>query len=133
MRLSRRLTRISLHPHGDPALLERLRGGGVQQASLLIRGLYATSATSEVFDIFLGADDASNLNRNDPGFAGSLNFFGMPTDPQASTRAVNLAIGDNLRRLAQMGRLKENIAIDFVARAMPHSVAGFASVELIVD
>jgi hypothetical protein len=95
-----------------------------------LRGLYAERPAQQVFDIFLDSTMAEKARRDDAGFIGSLNFFGMPATREDSTRAVSFEVADAIMRLARAGRLDVAMRVSFVPKTDARGKAGFARIEL---
>lgn len=86
---------IALSPEGTTITLElrqplRLTSSGAarQRYVLRIKGLAATGAPQTGYDVFLNIDPGESKDRRNPGYVGTLNFFGAPKPPAAGSPRV---------------------------------------------
>jgi hypothetical protein len=132
IRLSSTPTRVVIAPMSQ-AIGPR-EAAADQQVFLVIDGLSATAAPGATYDVFLGPAAGAAPARDDPSYAGTLNFFDISAMTPIDVRTVSFDVTSLLARLRQNGEMKNPLAVTFIPDAPPleNSEPTFARLRLII-
>jgi hypothetical protein len=82
--------------------------------TLVLRGLSVDADPHIGYFIFLNFDEGTKPCKEDAGYVGAINFFGMPRTSDGAGRSVSFEVSSVLVRLQQTGRLNGPLSVTFV-------------------
>lgn len=105
-------TRVMLRPAEGVDLTARLAKAADRRFTLVLRGLAADRQPGAVYSVFLNLPEGTKPSADDPGFVGTLSFFGMskPTDG-TSQRAISYEVSQAITRLQSANRLDGSLFV----------------------
>jgi hypothetical protein len=116
------VTRVVLRPTDGIDLAERLANLEGRRFTLVLGGLAADRQPGTPYLVFLNLPEGAETSPSDPGFAGTLSFFGVPRNTGGdSPRTISYEISDVLARLRQAGRLERQLSVTIVPGRPPIS------------
>ncbi len=120
IRLSAGPTRVPLAPttqvSGAQQPFEAARG---RRVYLVVEGLSATLSPGASYDVFLGPASGAVPARDDPGYVGTLNFFGISPLTPADARSVSFDVTAVLARLRENEGLRNPLTVTLVPDTSP--------------
>jgi hypothetical protein len=117
IRLSSVPTRVAIAPAAHAAGTPLEAGAG--QVLLLLEGISAALSPGASFDVILGPAAGAGPARNDPGYAGTLNFYDISAATPADERVVAFDVTAVLARLRASGEIGNPLAVTFIPTAPP--------------
>ncbi len=90
-----------------------------QHVLLVMEGLSAALAPGTSYDVYLGPAAGPQPARDDPGYAGTLNFYDISSMTPSDARAVSFDVTAVLARLRKNGDISRPLAVTFVPDAPP--------------
>jgi hypothetical protein len=115
VRLGNAATSVRLESANDLDLATQILRGTPARYNLVIKGLVTDREPGKGFLVFLNAAPDVKASRDDPGYVGTINFFGVPNiAPERSSRVVSFDATATLSRLARAGRLQTPLTVTFV-------------------
>jgi hypothetical protein len=115
IRLSSVPTRVAIAPATQGTPLETSAG----QVLLVLDGISAALSPGASFDVILGPAAGAGPARNDPGYAGTLNFYDISAATPADERVVAFDVTKVLARLRANGDIRNPLAVTFIPTAPP--------------
>ncbi|MEA2899928.1 MAG: hypothetical protein QOJ84_5543 [Bradyrhizobium sp.] len=119
IRLSAAPTRVAIAPATQAIGAQPLDAGNAGRVLLVLEGLSATLAPGASYDVFLGPAAGAGPTRDDPGYAGTLNFYDISAATPADARVISFDVTSVLARLRANGEIKNPLAVTFVPDAPP--------------
>jgi hypothetical protein len=119
IRLSSTPTRIAIalaEPVPDTGKRE---GESGQHVLLVLEGLSAALTPGISYDIFLGRATDPQPSHDNPGYAGTLNFYSITGPRSSDPPAVSFDVTTVLARLRSNGASKGPLAVTFIPNAPP--------------
>jgi hypothetical protein len=86
--------------------------------TLVLGGLAADPDPETGYLVFLNLDQ-SEPSRDDEGYVGAINFFGMPPTAAEASRLISFEVSLQLIGLEDIGRLSAPISVTFVPTSPP--------------
>jgi hypothetical protein len=125
-------TRIALDLQNDSAASRTLNPKD-HNLVLVLRGLFADVQPGTVYRLYLNLSENSLPSVDDPGFIGTLSFFGVPKAPdKANPKLVSYYVSEALDRLQFVGRFGEKLSLTLLPGRAPvaNSHPGIAEIFL---
>jgi hypothetical protein len=122
IRLSSTPTRVII-ASAKPALERQTRElAEGQHILLVVEGLSAALVPGASYDVYLGPEGGPHPpSRDDPGYAGTLNFYNISASTPETGRAVSFDVTSVLARLLKSGDINRPLAVTFVPDAPPQA------------
>jgi hypothetical protein len=117
IRLSSVPTRVAIAPATDTERTPLETSAG--QVLLVLDGISAALSPGASYDVILGPAAGAGPARNDPGYAGTLNFYDISAATPADERVVAFDVTKVLARLRANGEIKSPLAVTFIPTAAP--------------
>jgi len=115
-------TRVTLRSPDAAELAARFANLTDRRFTLALRGLTADREPGTVYSVYLDAREGEILSPADPGFAGTLTFFGAPKAPATPhPRGISYEISEALAKLQRAGRLEGPLTVTIVPGRPPAS------------
>ena len=119
IRLSSAPTRVVVTPSAPASGAPALVTANNHRVLLVLEGLSAALAPGASYDVFLGPAAGQPPARDDPGYAGTLNFYDISAATPADARAVSFDVTSVLNRLRNTGAIDQPLAVTFVPDGSP--------------
>jgi hypothetical protein len=119
IRLSSASTRVVIVPTTEALETQPLETSVGRHVFLVLEGLSAALVPGASYDVFLGPAAGPHPSRDDPGYAGTLNFYDISAATPSDARAVSFDVTSVLARLRDNGEIKNPLAVTFVPDAPP--------------
>jgi hypothetical protein len=119
IRLSSTPTRVAIGSAAPALEKEPLESADGRRVFLVLEGLSAARTPGATYDVFLGPATGPNPSRDDPGYAGTLNFYDISAATPTDARAVSFDVTSVLARLRDNGEIKNPLAVTFIPDAPP--------------
>src|SRR5260370_21031314 len=119
IRLSSAPTRIAIAPARQALGTQSLETLDDHRVLLVLEGLSAALAPGASYDVFLGPAAGPHPSRDDPGYAGTLNFYDISAATPANARAVSFDVTSVLARLRNNGEIRNPPAVTVIPDAPP--------------
>jgi hypothetical protein len=119
IRLSAAPTRVAMAPITEGLGTQPLETSNGRHFFLVLEGLSAALTPGASYDVFLGPAAGSHPSRDDPGYAGTLNFYDISAATPSNARAVSFDVTSVIARLRDNGEIKNPLAVTFVPDAPP--------------
>jgi hypothetical protein len=134
IRLSATPIRVLITPTSQAEVLRAPKGLDDRKVFLVIDGLTAMGTPGATYDVFLGPDGRTMPARDDPSYAGTLNFFDISNRTPADARIVSFDVTPILARLLQNDGIGYPLAVTFLPDGPPteNSEPGFARLRLMI-
>jgi hypothetical protein len=99
-------TRVMLQPAAGVDLAGHVEKAAERRFTLVLRGLAADRQPGAVYSVFLNLPEGAEPKADDPGFVGTVSFFGAPKSSDGtSRRAISYEVSEALARLQSASRL----------------------------